>query len=119
MYGNSNYCYHPANYYWNQGQPYYGGYNRHPSVQPSPSTINANTSQFTPDQWVQYIQPLVQRALEEVNEGINLTHLFQEFILSGVLVGKGYTPEMAIEQVEKWEKGESKLLQQSKLLRRY
>ncbi|MGG1632155.1 hypothetical protein [Rossellomorea sp. NRS-1567] len=70
-----------------------------------------------PDQWVEYIQPLVTRALSEVEEGINLTHLFQEFILSGVLVGQGFTPEQAIEQVETWEKGESKLLQASKLMK--
>jgi hypothetical protein len=70
-----------------------------------------------PDQWVEYIQPLVARALTEVEEGINLTHLFQEFILSGVLVGQGFTPQQAIEQVEEWEKGESKLLQQSKAMK--
>jgi hypothetical protein len=70
-----------------------------------------------PDQWVEYIQPLVDRALTEVEEGINLTHLFQEFILSGVLVGQGFTPQQAIEQVEEWEKGESKLLQQSKAMK--
>ncbi|GGF18890.1 hypothetical protein GCM10010954_17100 [Halobacillus andaensis] len=69
-----------------------------------------------PDQWVAYIQPLVDRALDEVEEGINLTHLFQEFILSGVLVGQGFLPDEAIEQVEEWEKGESKLLQQSKAM---
>ncbi|WP_197489723.1 hypothetical protein [Rossellomorea aquimaris] len=73
--------------------------------------------QSLPDQWVEYIQPLVTRALSEVEEGINLTHLFQEFILSGVLVGQGFTPEQAIEQVETWEKGESKLLQQSKAMK--
>ncbi|WP_202908641.1 hypothetical protein [Halalkalibacillus sediminis] len=67
-----------------------------------------------PDQWVMHIQPLVDRALEEVEEGINLTHLFQEFILSGVLVGKGMSPHEAIELVEQWEKGESKLLMESK-----
>ncbi|SFA87257.1 MULTISPECIES: hypothetical protein [unclassified Bacillus (in: firmicutes)] len=78
----------------------------HPS-QPNPSI---------PDQWVQYIQPLLDEALKEVNEGINLTHLFQEYILAGVLVGKGFSPQQAIAQVEKWEKsGESKLLVQSKM----
>ncbi|QAS51331.1 hypothetical protein [Halobacillus litoralis] len=70
--------------------------------------------QSLPDQWVTYIQPLVDMALEEVDEGINLTHLFQEYILAGVLVGQGFPPETAIQQVESWEKGESKLLQQSK-----
>lgn len=78
-----------------------------------------NTSQINlsiPDQWVQYIQPLVDEALKEVNEGINLTHLFEEYILAGVLVGKGFPPQQAIAQVEKWEKsGESKLLVQSKM----
>ncbi len=73
--------------------------------------------QSLPDQWVEYIKPLVTRALSEVEEGINLTHLFQEFILSGVLVGQGFTPEQAIEQVETWEKGESKLLQASKAMK--
>lgn len=74
--------------------------------------------QSLPDQWVEYIQPLVDRALSEAAEGINLTHLFQEFILSGVLVGQGLSPSEAIEQVEQWEKGESKILQQSKMMGR-
>ncbi|WP_212744590.1 ferritin-like domain-containing protein [Bacillus sp. E(2018)] len=69
------------------------------------------------DQWVSYIDPLVQRALKETEEGINLTHLYQEFILSGVLVGQGFTPQQAIEQVEEWEKtGESQLLKKSKMM---
>ena len=74
-----------------------------------------DTMQFTPDDWVRYITPLVNRGLAEAKEGINLEHLFQEFILSGVLVGLGYTPLEAIEVVERWEKtGESKLLAESK-----
>ncbi|MEQ8198993.1 MAG: ferritin-like domain-containing protein [Clostridiaceae bacterium] len=72
--------------------------------------------EFTPDDWVEYITPLVERALAETKEGINPQHLYQEFILSGVLVGLGYTPEDAIRQVEDWEKtGESKLLAASKM----
>jgi rubrerythrin len=75
----------------------------------------SETEPSLPDQWVQYIDPLVTRALKEVEEGINLKHLFQEFILAGVLVGAQFTPEQAIQQVEEWEKsGESKLLQESK-----
>ncbi|KAA0545261.1 hypothetical protein FZW96_17930 [Bacillus sp. BGMRC 2118] len=97
---------HPYQQHWAQNYTYYP-YRQMPM----------NTDEFTPDQWVQYIQPLVQRALQEAEEGINLTHLFQEFILSGVLVGRGSSPEAAIEQVEQWEKGESKLLQQSKAMR--
>ena len=71
---------------------------------------------YTPDEWVMYINPLVKRALAEYKEGINLEHLFEEFILSGVLVGLGKTPQEAIEQVERWENtGESDLLKKSKM----
>lgn len=78
---------------------------------------NGNTVVFgkTPDQWVQYTEYLVEEGLEDVKRGINATHILQEFILMGVLVGKGYSPEKAYETVEEWERtGESKLLQQSK-----
>ncbi|TXL64057.1 cupin domain-containing protein [Cerasibacillus terrae] len=69
----------------------------------------------TPDEWVQYTDFLVRQGLEDVKRGINPTHILQEFILMGVLVGKGYSPETAYETVEEWERtGESKLLQQSK-----
>lgn len=77
-------------------------------------------SKFTPDDWVRYITPLVNRALAEAKEGINPEHLYQEFILSGVLVGLGKSPQEAIQQVEDWEKtGESQLLAKSKMARRY
>ncbi|KGR79080.1 cupin domain-containing protein [Ureibacillus manganicus] len=69
----------------------------------------------SPDEWIQYTKFLVNEGLEDVKRGINATHILQEFILMGVLVGKGYTPEKAYELVEEWEKtGVSKLLQQSK-----
>ena len=69
----------------------------------------------TPDEWVQYTEFLVNEGLEDVKRGINAVHILQEFILIGVLVGKGYSPEKAYETVEEWERtGESKLLQQSK-----
>lgn len=69
----------------------------------------------TPDEWVRYTEYLVNEGLEDVKRGINATHILQEFILMGVLVGKGYAPEKAYELVEEWEKtGVSKLLQQSK-----
>ncbi|EEH97864.1 MULTISPECIES: ferritin-like domain-containing protein [Clostridium] len=83
-------------------------------------SLQEDTSKFTPDDWVKYITPLVDRALMESKEGINPEHLYQEFILSGVLVGLGKAPEEAINQVEKWEKtGESKLLAKSKMSRFY
>lgn len=84
-----------------------------------PSTPYVKTEK-TPDEWVSYINPLVQRALAEQKAGINMEHLFQEFILSGVLVGLGQTPLQAIEKVEEWEQtGESELLAQSKMNRYY
>lgn len=77
-----------------------------------------DTSKFTPDEWVRYIRPLVKRALAESQEGINPQHLYEEFILAGVLVGLGKIPQEAIEQVETWEKtGTSKLLKVSKMSR--
>jgi rubrerythrin len=83
-------------------------------------SLQEDTSKFTPDDWVKYITPLVDRALMESKEGINPEHLYQEFILSGVLVGLGKAPEEAINQVEKWEKTvESKLLAKSKMSRFY
>ncbi|MGM0844987.1 MAG: cupin domain-containing protein [Bacillota bacterium] len=78
---------------------------------------NGNTNVFgkTPDEWVQHTEFLVNEGLEDVKRGINATHILQEFILMGVLVGKGYSPERAYKTVEEWERtGESKLLQQSK-----
>ena len=84
------------------------------------NTIQKNTTNFTPDDWIRYITFLVNRALEEAKEGINPEHLYQEYILSGVLVGLGKTPQEAIEQVEKWEKeGTSQLLVKSKMARYY
>ena len=69
----------------------------------------------TPDEWITYTDFLFQEGLEDVKRGINMTHILQEFILMGVLVGKGYSPEKAYETVEEWERtGQSKLLQQSK-----
>lgn len=77
-----------------------------------------NTADFTPDDWIRYITPLVKRALAEAEEGINPEHLYQEFILAGVFVGLGKKPQEAIDQVEDLEKtGASKLLVMSKMSR--
>ncbi|MBN8204025.1 cupin domain-containing protein [Bacillus sp. NTK034] len=78
---------------------------------------NGKTVTFgkTPDEWVRHTEFLVKEGLEDVKRGINMTHILQEFILMGVLVGKGYSPEKAYETVEEWERtGKSKLLQESK-----
>lgn len=86
----------------------------------STGEMTKDTSNFTPDDWVRYITPLVDRALAESKEGINPEHLYQEFILSGVLVGLGKQPQEAIVQVEDWEKTEtSKLLAKSKMSRHF
>ena len=75
-------------------------------------------STFTPDDWVNYITPLVNRALAEGKEGISPEHLYQQFILAGVLVGLGSEPQEAIQRVEEWEKtGKSQLLAKSKMAR--
>ena len=76
---------------------------------------NEQNTEKTPDEWIRYTEYLVEEAQEDVKKGINLTHIFQEFILMGVLVGKGYSPKQAYETVEAWEQtGKSKLLQKSK-----
>ncbi|PIC66025.1 rubrerythrin [Sporosarcina sp. P21c] len=76
---------------------------------------NESNIEKTPDDWIRYTEFLVEEAQEDVKRGINLTHVFQEFILMGVLVGKGYSPKQAYETVESWERtGESQLLQESK-----
>lgn len=87
------------------------------AAEESNSHGNGNTDVFgkTPDEWIQHTDFLVKEGLEDVKRGINATHILQEFILMGVLVGKGYSPEKAYETVEEWERsGKSKLLVQSK-----
>ena len=80
-------------------------------------TMRQDTANFTSDEWVKYITPLVNRALAEAKDGINPEHLYQEFILAGVLVGLGKKPQEAIEQVEAEKTGTSKLLAMSKMSR--
>jgi rubrerythrin len=60
-------------------------------------------NQFSPDMVVQYITPLVMRAMEEAYEGTDLKYLFQKYILLGVLVGMGYTIDQAMDELEIWE----------------
>ena len=50
----------------------------------------------TPDEWIMYTEFLVNEGLEDVKRGINALHILQEFILMGVLVGKGYSPENSL-----------------------
>ena len=72
------------------------------------------------EHWLTTIAPLVVRAQTEANGGENLQHLFQFYILVGVLVGLGKKSEDALEQVEKWyATDESQLLYSSKTVRGY
>ena len=74
-----------------------------------------DTYDFSPNDWVQYITPLVNSALEEVNSGIRLEHVFQKFILISIFVGQGRTFQEATNLVEEWERtGMSKLLNESR-----
>ena len=83
-------------------------------------SVMEETYDFSPDDWVRYITPLVNRALEEANGGVNLEHLLQKFILIGIFVGQGKTFREAINQVEEWENtGISQLLEKSKMNRGY
>lgn len=75
-------------------------------------------SKFTPDDWIKYISPLANRAIQEFKEGANPEYLCQEFIVAGILVGLGKKPDEAIEEIKEWEKtGDSKLLAMSKMSR--
>lgn len=70
----------------------------------------------SPDELVKLSEYLVNEGLKDVQRGVNMRHILQEFITMGILVGKGFTPEDAYKTVEEWERnGHSKLLQQSKI----
>ena len=71
----------------------------------------------TPDEWIHYTKFLVNEGLKDVEREINSRHILQEYILMGVLVGQGYSPEKAFETVENWERtGESKILKRNNKL---
>ena len=68
-----------------------------------------------PDEWLQYTKFLIKEGLNDVARGKNSRSILQEYILMGVLVGQGYSPEEAYKTVENWERtGKSKLLQPNK-----
>ena len=83
--------------------------------------VSQDKSKFTPDDWIRYINPLVNYALRENIQGkgvqgtgvqgTNLQRLYEKIILLGVLVGLGKTPQEAITQVEQWQNtGASQIL---------
>ncbi|BCZ49277.1 hypothetical protein psyc5s11_53440 [Clostridium gelidum] len=78
---------------------------------PDDRQVKQNTSKFTPDDWIRYIDPLVTYALRETTQGMDTNRAYQKFILLGVLVGLGKTPQEAINQVQEWQNtGASQLL---------
>lgn len=78
---------------------------------PTNTQINQDTSKFTPDDWIRYIDPLVTYALRDPTQGMDTKRAYQKFILLGVLVGLGKTPPEAINQVQEWQNtGASQLL---------
>lgn len=66
--------------------------------------INQDVSKFTLDDWGRYITPLVTYALRETTQGMNIQSSYEKFILLGVLVGQGKSPQEAIAQIENWQK---------------
>jgi predicted heme/steroid binding protein len=76
--------------------------------------VKPSTSRLVPDEWIRYVDPLVNYALREGSQGIqgtNARRSYQKVILLGVLVGLGRTPQEAINQVEQWQRtGASQLL---------
>ena len=78
---------------------------------PTNRQVKQDTSRFTPDDWIMYIAPLVTYALRETTKGMNTQRAYQKFILLGVPVGLGKTPQEAIKQVQEWQNtGASQLL---------
>lgn len=82
--------------------------------------VLVDTYDFSPNDWIEYITPLVDDALEEANSGVNLEHLFQKYIMIGILIGQGMTFQEAIGEIEGWEKsGISELLDKSNIIQGY
>ncbi|MBC2459842.1 cytochrome b5 domain-containing protein [Clostridium beijerinckii] len=70
--------------------------------------VKQNTSNFRPDDWIRYIEPIVSYSLNDTNQGTGLQgagarRSYQKAILLGVLVGLGKTPQEAITQVQQWQ----------------
>ncbi|SDJ11085.1 hypothetical protein [Salimicrobium halophilum] len=67
--------------------------------------MSAPAQQYSiPDQWVQYMRPLTDHALERSTEETSHRQLLEESILSGILIGQGYTPEEAMRAAKKEDK---------------
>ncbi|WP_206152104.1 ferritin-like domain-containing protein [Clostridium cochlearium] len=71
------------------------------------SEEDVNVEFFRSNDLFENISPLVDRALQEKDMGLNLEYLFSKFILSGALVGEGKDPEEALREVERWQENEN------------
>ena len=95
----------------NGGMGIGGGTGTSDGTMPTNSQVKQDTSKFTPDDWIRYVDPLVAYALRETTQGMNTKRSYPKFILLGVLVGLGKTPQEAINQVQEWQNtGASQLL---------
>lgn len=66
--------------------------------------VKQNTSKFKPDDWIRYIDPLVSYAMRDSNQqGAAARRLYQKYIILGVLVGLGKTPQESINQLQQWQ----------------
>lgn len=80
--------------------------------------IEESATNFELDNWIRFIQPLVNHASAESDANVQSEYLYRKYILAGVLVGLGNAPQDAYEIVEKWEEdGTSKLLALNKMSR--
>ncbi|AVP53811.1 ferritin-like domain-containing protein [Clostridium tetani] len=70
-------------------------------------TEDISNESFDSKELFENISPLVDRALQEKDMGINLDYLFSKFILSGALVGEGKKPEEALREAERWQEYEN------------
>lgn len=72
------------------------------------------TYAFSPDDWIKYLTPIIDKAVDEASLEPNIEHVFQKYMLATVLVAQGRTTDDAINLVKQWENtGLSKLLEQS------
>lgn len=62
-----------------------------------------NIENFNSKELFQNVSPLVNRALQEKDMGLNMEYLFSKFILSGALVGEGKDANEALREVERWQ----------------
>jgi hypothetical protein len=65
---------------------------------------NENESELMPDDWIKYVEPVINYAMSDSNQqGAVARLLCQKCLLLGILVGLGATPEEAISQVQEWQ----------------